>query len=310
MSLRTVEPLPLPEGWSPAEPEAFEPRFEWIEPTSLLIDPKYQRNLTEASVRLIHRIAAGWSWRRFKPPIVAETDAGLHILDGQHTAIGAASHGGIPKIPVMIVEGADQLERARAFLGHNRDRVGLTALSLFHAAVAAGDESAQTVMQVCGRAGVVVFPSVSASDIHPYGYGDVFDFLDAGGNLGACDWMITNPPFNAAVAFARQGLALARCGIALLVRTQWLHTIERWKLFHEHPPFLIAYYVERVPMHRGRWEPDGDTATDYAWVCWKHGAEPRAPLWIPPGRRNVFTMPTDAARFAKPAPAPLLDGAA
>lgn len=152
-----------------------------------------------------------------------------------------------------------------------------------------------------------VFPFVAASDVHSYGYGEVEDFLQAGGNRGACDWMFTNPPFNAAVAFARQGLALARCGVALLVRTQWLHTIERYELFREFPPFLIAYYVERVPMHRGRWEPDGDTATDYCWVCWKHGAEPRAPVWIPPGRRVVFSMPTDAARFARPAPAPLLE---
>ncbi|PZU93096.1 MAG: hypothetical protein DI527_07560 [Chelatococcus sp.] len=159
-TLRPVEALTMPEGWTPAELETFQPRFEWVAPSSLLIDSKYQRNLTEASVRLIHRIAAGWSWRRFKPPICAETDAGLHILDGQHTAIGAATHGGIQTIPVMIVEGADQLERARAFLGHNRDRVGLTALSLFHAAVAAGDESAETVMQVCGRAGVKVLRTV------------------------------------------------------------------------------------------------------------------------------------------------------
>lgn len=167
--LRTVEPLQLPVGWTPAVLEDFQPRFEWIAPSSLLIDPQYQRSLTEASVRLIHRIAAGWSWRRFKPPIVAATDAGLHILDGQHTAIGAATHGGIHTIPVMIVEGADQLERARAFLGHNRDRVGLTALSLFHAAVAAGDESAQTVMQVCGRAGVTVLRHVRPQGVFEIG---------------------------------------------------------------------------------------------------------------------------------------------
>lgn len=169
MSLRPVEAIAMPEGWTPAALEDFQPRFEWVSPSSLLIDAKYQRNLTEASVRLIHRIAAGWSWRRFKPPICAETDAGLHILDGQHTAIGAATHGGLPTIPVMIVEGADQLERARAFLGHNRDRVGLTALSLFHAAVAAGDESAQTVMQVCSRAGVTVLRNVRPQGVFEVG---------------------------------------------------------------------------------------------------------------------------------------------
>lgn len=152
------------------------------------------------------------------------------------------------------------------------------------------------------------FGLVEASDIHPYGHGFVRDYL--GEFLSWPDWVVTNPPFNAAVAFARRALAQSRRGVALLVRTQWLHTIERYQLFREFPPFVIAYYVERVPMHRGRWEPDGSTATDYCWVCWKHGAKPRAPLWIPPGSREAFTRPYDAARFARPAPAPLLDGSA
>jgi hypothetical protein len=153
------------------------------------------------------------------------------------------------------------------------------------------------------------FAFVAASDIHPYGYGDVADFLawELHDFQTVADWAFTNPPFNQAVAFARQALRLTYRGCGMLVRTQWLHTEERFDLFREYPPFVIAYYVERVPMHRGRWEPDGDTMTDYCWVCWKHGAEPRAPLWIPPGRRKVFTFPNDAARFAKLAPAPLLE---
>jgi len=150
------------------------------------------------------------------------------------------------------------------------------------------------------------FRLVVASDIHPYGYDRVCDFL-AEEDGKAADWIFTNPPFNQAVAFARKAIALSVRGVALLVRTQWLHTVERFKLFQDHPPFVIAYYVERVPMHRGRWEPGGDTATDYCWVCWKHGAEPRAPLWIPPGSRAAFSMLTDAARFAKPAAAPLIE---
>ncbi len=152
------------------------------------------------------------------------------------------------------------------------------------------------------------FALVEAADIHDYGYGRVRDFLDD--QTARPDWVVTNPPFNAAVAFARQGLARARQGVALLVRTQWLHTIERYELFRDHPPFVIAYYVERVPMHRGRWEPEGSTATDYCWVCWKHGAEPRAPLWIPPGQRLALTRPDDAMRFGAPVAAPLFEAGA
>ena len=150
------------------------------------------------------------------------------------------------------------------------------------------------------------FGMVEAFDIFPYGFGEVRDFLDTGHNQSA-DWYFMNPPFNAAVSFARIALRYARRGAGLLVRTQWLHTIERYELFCDHPPYVIAYYVERVPMHRGRWEPEGDTATDYAWVCWRHGVEPRAPLWIPPGQRKALTRFDDAARFGKAAPAPLFE---
>lgn len=154
------------------------------------------------------------------------------------------------------------------------------------------------------------FPATIASDIHPYGYGEVWDFLEVGPNRGATDWTFTNPPFNRAVEFARAALSLARCGVALLVRTQWLHSGERDDLFRDHPPFVIAYYVERVPMHRGEWKPKGSTATDYCWVCWKHGAEPRPPLWIPPGQRKALTRPDDAARFARPVAVPLFEAGA
>ncbi|MDR6952653.1 hypothetical protein J2X65_002012 [Ancylobacter sp. 3268] len=150
------------------------------------------------------------------------------------------------------------------------------------------------------------FASVSASDIHPYGYGDVEDFLAQDAGVQA-DWIFTNPPFNLAVAFVYQALAQAARGAAVLVRTGWLHTIERYELFCQHPPFMIAYYVERVPMHRGRWEPDGSTATDYCWVCWVRGAEPRPSMWIPPGQRELLSHPDDIRRWCKPAALPLFE---
>ena len=69
------------------------------------------------------------------------------------------------------------------------------------------------------------FARVEASDIHDYGLGHpVGDFL-AGGLLPSwepsetVDWIITNPPFNRAAAFAKRGLELAKTGVYLLVRT-------------------------------------------------------------------------------------------
>lgn len=131
-----------------------EPIFERVDPRTLLVEETYQRDLSPKSMRLIEKIATGWDWRKFKPPVVAFADGGLRIIDGQHTAMGAASRPDIEKIPVMVVEASEVQDRAMAFIGHNRDRLTVTAMQMHHAAVAAGDDDATTVEQVCERAGV------------------------------------------------------------------------------------------------------------------------------------------------------------
>lgn len=150
---RSVTPLALP-GITPAPAHMTMPIFEWVSPEDLLIDPSYQRDLSDASRKLIAKIISGWDWSRFKPPVAALADDGLELIDGQHTAIAAATHPDITLIPVMIVDLPAIDQRASAFIGHNRDRLAVSAAQLHHAAVTAGDEDALTVEQVCQRAGV------------------------------------------------------------------------------------------------------------------------------------------------------------
>jgi hypothetical protein len=153
------------------------------------------------------------------------------------------------------------------------------------------------------------FPNVRCADVFDYGRGyPVGDFLGQA-DWSDCDFIFTNPPFPQAAAFAEKAIAMARLGAAMLVRPNFLHGPRRYRAFLEkHPPTLIAYYVERLPMHKGRWEPQGKTSTEYLWVCWLRGETPRPPVWIPPGQRKRLTRPGDVARFARPAP--LLEGAA
>lgn len=149
VTMLTFEDLQLtPE---PTEP----PIIEWMAPGDLLVEGAYQRDLSVASLALIRRITEGWDWRRFKPPIVAWTDNGFEIIDGQHTAI-AASTRGIEKIPVLVVEAQALGDRASAFLGHNRDRLTVTPVQMHRAAVAAGDPDALAVQSVCDQAGVTI----------------------------------------------------------------------------------------------------------------------------------------------------------
>jgi hypothetical protein len=142
------------------------------------------------------------------------------------------------------------------------------------------------------------FAKVFASDIHDYGYGDVADFLDEHTSQTA-DWFITNPPFGAlAESFLLRMLQLARVGVAIFVRLQWLEGEGRYeRIFSKTPPTLVAFFTERVPLCKGRWDPEGGTATAYLWLVWVKGHKPQPPFWIPPIAKDTLTKPDDAERF-------------
>lgn len=134
------------------------PTLMWVKPTELHVDETYQRNLSRKSIALISRIVQSWNWTHFKPPIVVKDEASnmFYVLDGQHTAIAAATHPAIDKIPIMVVD-AEQVEsRARAFIGHNRDRIAVTPLQLHHSSIVAQDAEAIEINAVCEASGVKV----------------------------------------------------------------------------------------------------------------------------------------------------------
>jgi hypothetical protein len=145
------------------------------------------------------------------------------------------------------------------------------------------------------------FGKVAATDIHDYGYGDVRDFLVDSDLPRRADWIITNPPFgDNSEKFVLRALDLARVGVAMFVRLQWLETNGRYeRIFRNHPPTLIAFFAERVPLCKGRWNPEGDTATAYIWLTWVKGRAPRAPFWIPPDCRKALTKSDDVERFTQ-----------
>lgn len=145
------------------------------------------------------------------------------------------------------------------------------------------------------------FDDVSATDIYDYGYGLTSDFLDDANGAFAdkIDWIITNPPFsNKSEAFVLRALERAAVGVAMFVRLQWLETNGRYeRIFRDHPPTLISFFAERVNLCKGRWEPEGTTATAYIWLVWIKGEAPRAPFWIAPDCREALTRADDVARF-------------
>lgn len=100
--MRQVAGLSFPDI-APAVIDTLPPELRLVAPSALSVDDRYQRCLSERSIRLIRKIVAEWDWRAFKPPVVVEVDGRLDVIDGQHTAIGAVTHGGIALTPFGIV---------------------------------------------------------------------------------------------------------------------------------------------------------------------------------------------------------------
>jgi hypothetical protein len=136
-----------------------------------------------------------------------------------------------------------------------------------------------------------IFKDVYASDVHDYGCGyavDDFLFPCWRAPFGQPDWIITNPPFRLAEQFIDKGLACARTGVAILVRTTFIEGIGRYhSLFSTRPPTVFAQFSERLPMVKGRCDPDASTATAYCWLVWVHGLKPKPTFWIPPCRAQL-----------------------
>jgi hypothetical protein len=150
---RVIRPIPIA-GLSPSAIRVQRPRFVDVDPRKdLIVETKYQRDLSAKSLKLIRRIVERFDWSKFKPPVCVEHGDGFFVIDGQHTAIGAASHPDIKTIPVMVVDAGSVEARAASFVAHNRDRVAMSSLQVFHGEVAAGSHEASEILRLVDEAG-------------------------------------------------------------------------------------------------------------------------------------------------------------
>ncbi|MGR3495394.1 ParB/Srx family N-terminal domain-containing protein [Citreimonas sp.] len=135
----STEPLDLT-GFKRAKlADQPQPQMIWARLEELVIDHRYQRNLTLKGRGAIQRIANGWDWRKYQPILVAPAEMGkLAIVYGQHRAHAAALVG-LEAIPAMTVAMTLQ-EQAAGFAAVNRDRVSISQAQIYRAELAAGTE--------------------------------------------------------------------------------------------------------------------------------------------------------------------------
>jgi hypothetical protein len=146
--------------------------------------------------------------------------------------------------------------------------------------------------------------AIAMSDVHDYGKGYIvhdflMPFLPDG--IGFAEWIVTNPPFRLGEQFIRRSLEIATHGVAMLVRTSFVESVGRYNnLFKNTPPAVVAQFVERVPMVKGRLDKSASTATSYCWLVWANRSRDwERPNWQPDGGTRFVWIPPCRAQLER-----------
>jgi hypothetical protein len=125
--------------------------------------------------------------------------------------------------------------------------------------------------------------AVTSSDIVPYdGFTPdlVADFLTVPGPHGV-QGIITNPPFRLALEFAKKAIVDVPY-VALLLRHNFLESVERLPFFAKSPPARVWVSARRLPMmHRLGWTGRRSTSNHaFGWFIWEPGASRAETRWF------------------------------
>ena len=145
-TVRAIVPLAIPD----IEPASLgdKPVMDWIELSALRINDAYQRSISNRSITSIRKMVRTFDWSRIKALSVVEMGDGTYeVIDGQHTAIAAMTHGDVTSLPCLISPPKTLEARAADFVGLNRDRLSMTPMQVFWAEVASKDELALEVVR-------------------------------------------------------------------------------------------------------------------------------------------------------------------
>ncbi len=128
------------------------PALDWLDKTLIDIDATYQRGLDEGRVQ---KIVDWFAWDSFGAIVVAPAaDGRYHAIDGQHRLEAAKRHPKVSVVPAIIITATGTAAEAETFVNVNGARKNVSPLEMYWAQLASGDPEAETVKQVCERAGL------------------------------------------------------------------------------------------------------------------------------------------------------------
>lgn len=130
--------------------------------------------------------------------------------------------------------------------------------------------------------------TVLSSDLYDRGFGEIgVDFTRSTRRVAN---IVTNPPYNSAEGFVRQGVNQAEKKFALLLRLAFLEGANRARTtFRYTPPSRVWVFSERITFYPEGVQRKGTGTTAYAWFVWDKDASGRTELkWLQPGYRQKY----------------------
>lgn len=113
--------------------------------------------------------------------------------------------------------------------------------------------------------------------------GEEYDFLGDDYPIDTADWIIMNPPYATIEPFTIRALEIAKKGIIMLARLQFLEGSGRYEtILKDNPPTDVYVYVDRIQCWKGGVRPTGSSAQAYAWFVWDKSKDITEPVvhWI------------------------------
>lgn len=141
--------------------------------------------------------------------------------------------------------------------------------------------------------------TVHSSDIVDRGWAgqnETRNFYSYTSMPSGCDTIITNPPYNDALAFVSHAYNLLPDGgrMAMLLKIQWAESAARYPFFSACPPVTVAVFVSRVYCSKnGNFERYTSAMNAYAWWLWEKNYHGQTTLeWID-NRRHLSLQELD-----------------
>lgn len=157
----------------------------------------------------------------------------------------------------------------------------------------------------CGRGHIVETlkeydVKVVASDVKDYGYPAAKTADFTGPTIDSkFDFVITNPPYKLAEEFFFRAMEIAECGVALLVRDQWMASIGRYdRIFSKTPPTDVAIFSKHISATKGKVIRTGSCMLGHVWLFWDNTTTVRnPPTWLNHTISKTMEKPGDFDKF-------------